>query len=389
MNLSLNPDTVGLVAAALRTPSERVAVDEAIRALRAVASRRAVDEPVTDPEPALRLVEVAQAALGTLSDADRHQSERAGELWAAVSEGLRLADPGRLGESIAAATRAVGVAPQQFASWVALGTAQKWAGQWDLAADALARANALRPSDRRTSLDLATAATACGRGAIAAEIYKGLGLPAELARGGMPVIPGLPNAELRIPTAPVVGPDARPDAPLAFEVLSVAALTPSHGVVLSATFGDGAADVGDVVLWDSSPVSVRDDAESGSPIPCFPLLAVLKRGEERRLRFLAREETRGALREFFTSLAANATVVQQRQYPDGEGASLIYGKLVVKAGASLEAVRRVFEAAQKTTEPVYVAMPALYEALGDSKMAGKSHQAWGGLERTAARRAKA
>lgn len=389
MNFSPNPATARLVDAAVQSPSNRVAVGEAIEALRPVAGRRAVDEPVTDAGAATALERVARVALGALPDAERRGSDFASALWLAVSEGVRLADPGRLGEAVAAATRAVEAAPSSFAAWVELGTGQKWSGAWPAAHDAFANAHRLKPADRRVALDLALCATASGQGEVAAGVYRSLGLPATLARGGMPFVAGLPNAEIRLPTAHAVGPDARPDAAVSFEVLTVAALTPSHGVLLSPTFGDGLADAGDVVLWDSAPVSVRDDPETGTPIPCFPMLALLKRGDERRLRFLAREERRGALTEVFASLARNATLVVQREYEDAADSRLVYGKLVVKGDASLEAVRRVFESAQKTTEPVYVAMPALYEALGDSKMAGKAHQAWGGLERTAARRTQA
>jgi len=50
----------------------------------------------------------------------------------------------------------------------------------------------------------------------------------------------------------------------------------------------------------------------------------------------------------------------------------------------LEAFREAWEAAVGT-RAVSIALPSLYEELGDSKRAGQEHQAWRGIEGKALR----
>jgi hypothetical protein len=57
----------------------------------------------------------------------------------------------------------------------------------------------------------------------------------------------------------------------------------------------------------------------------------------------------------------------------------VRGKLVVPAAVSLGDVRTSLERAKGAA--VLLAIPGLYEALGDTPTAGKHHKSWGVIER--------
>ena len=110
----------------------------------------------------------------------------------------------------------------------------------------------------------------------------------------------------------------------------------------SPTFEDAPVDYGDVVLWDGAPVAEERVAVMGDApraLPVFPLLEILRRGEERRLRFVAAmgdadldalvEGLPGGCRAFAHASAA-------------EG--LAYGKLIVPGAVALEDVKGRLEA---------------------------------------------
>ena len=104
-----------------------------------------------------------------------------------------------------------------------------------------------------------------------------------------------------IPGIVKLGPDATvPDSSVSFELVWVAPLSPCHGVVQSATFREAPIDYGDVVLWDGAPVSVLKTPEG--PVPRFPLLEILRRGDEERMRFVALSEEPGRLAEVEAAL---------------------------------------------------------------------------------------
>jgi hypothetical protein len=66
------------------------------------------------------------------------------------------------------------------------------------------------------------------------------------------------------------------------------------------------------------------------------------------------------------------------------GGSLARGKVIVQPTQDLEAFREAWEAAL-AARAASIALPSLYEALGDSKRAGQEHQAWRGIEGKALR----
>ncbi|HEX6244018.1 MAG TPA: hypothetical protein VFZ61_24045, partial [Polyangiales bacterium] len=182
--------------------------------------------------------------------------------------------------------------------------------------------------------------------------------------------------------------DPLPARAVTFELLWVAPLSPCHGVVQSPTARKASVDYGDVVLWDGAPVSVQQ--QEGRPVPVFPLLWILRPGSEKRLRFVGMQKRPNSVQELGEQLGARASlwVIDRRTAParDGEipaGSELFYGKLIVPADTPLAELRTALEREIHARPGLTLAIPQLYELLGDTPAAGKAHQAWGGIERAA------
>jgi hypothetical protein len=80
------------------------------------------------------------------------------------------------------------------------------------------------------------------------------------------------------------------------------------------------------------------------------------------------------------SATVTASVSATRPVP----VSLVRGKVIVPASQDVSGFREAWEAAVKARR-MSLALPALYEELGDSKRAGQEHQAWRGIEGKAVR----
>ena len=186
---------------------------------------------------------------------------------------------------------------------------------------------------------------------------------------------------------------------MGFELVWIAPLSPCHGVVQSPTFRDAPIDYGDLVLWDGAPVAAHRTSDEDA-VPVFPLLEILRPGDERRWPFVALEREPGAVQSLEEALPEGVRVFRQQErvehhcaacetgepHEHGEGAgtvsaagSLVRGKVIVPFGLDLSEFREAWQSVVKA-QPMSVALPALYEALGDSKQAGQEHQAWRGIE---------
>jgi hypothetical protein len=174
--------------------------------------------------------------------------------------------------------------------------------------------------------------------------------------------------------------DPLPAQAVTFEVLWVQPLSPCHGVIQSPTARRASVDYGDVVLWDGAPVRLNRVGERD--VPVFPLLWILRPGDERRLRFVGMEKQRGAAEALDLGEDTKLVVFDRRSSPAGD-AHLFYGKLIVPGARDLNEVRRALETGLRTKAGLTLAVPQLYELLGDAPQAGKAHQAWGGIERSA------
>jgi hypothetical protein len=393
------------------------------------AGRRGMDEPtLTEDGPASWAAKALQRSLDALSDAERKDADVAGSLYATLGNALRLCGPGRDAEAQEAFTRAIELDPERGEWWYDAGLLDKWRGRFDDGYAANEQARMRMGPERPVLWNLAICATALGKAEEAVEIWEEIGVPARLDRSrGMPYVAGLPPLLLRVlsRTPPTDGTSPLPDKTVGFELVWTAPLSPCHGVVQSPTFRDAPIDYGDVVLWDGAPVAAHQ-VSAEDAVPVFPLLEILRPGNERRWAFVALERESGALEGLEEALPEGSRVfVQQERVehhcaaceagephehegsgtasprkvdaahrPRGEApakprgrrgrAGFTGGKVIVQPTQDLEAFREAWEAAVGA-RAVSIALPSLYEELGDSKRAGQEHQAWRGIEGKALR----
>lgn len=375
------------------------------------AGRRGMDEPPIRADTAATWAASAlDDALGALSPSERGEPDVAGRLHASLANALRLCGPGRDEAARDAWNRALELDESRGSWWYDSGILHKWRGRFD---DGLAASETAldRGAPRRPTLwNLAICATALGRGDVAVRAWNEIGIPASAdPKSGMPFVDGLPPLLLRVLSrpSPVDGTTELAEG-VGFELVWVAPLSPCHGVVQSPTFRDAPIDYGDLVLWDGAPVA-EHGLTPGERVPVFPLLEILKRGDERRWPFVSLERESGALEALRKTLPEGVRlfVQEERLEPhcgdceagvphehdasgdaEASGSSrgvLRRGKVIVAAGADLEALQARWEqglGAQK----LVAALPGLYEALQQTKRAGQEHQAWRGIERTALKR---
>ncbi len=378
---------------------------ETSAALIAEAERIPPDEPLRRRGPALRAADEAARALGALSDDERGDPDVEGVLHLRRANALRLAGHEHDAEARASFEAALALAPDRAGFWYDYALLHKWRGRWQEAFDANLRARTAGGDTKPVLWNLAIAATALGRGGVAAECWRALGMPARVNDAGMPVVEGLEPAQVRVPSrgtgdehgGPV------PDRGGTFELVWVAPLSPVHGVVESPTFGEAPTDYGDVILWDGAPASVAEI--DGKVVPRFPLLEILRRGDERRMRFVGLQQASAEVDRLEQALpagclvfvqservehacvrCASGEVLTRHEHTAPEAHRIVYGKIVAPADVPLARVRDVIAEQMRARGTFQLAVPALYELLGDAKRAGQEREAWRGIERVAIRK---
>ncbi|MGB5351390.1 MAG: tetratricopeptide repeat protein [Polyangiales bacterium] len=374
------------------------------------AGRRGMDEPpLREDGPATWAAEALRRSLDALDDADRKDPDVAGSLNAMLGNAFRFCGPGKDAEAQDAFTRAIELDPERGEWWYDAGLLDKWRGRFDegYAANEQAR---MRLGDQRPVLwNLAICATALGKAEEAVDIWEQLGVPARIDRSrGMPFVANLPPMLLRVlsRTPATDATSQLPDRAVGFELVWIAPLSPCHGVVQSPTFRDAPIDYGDLVLWDGAPVAAHQTS-AGEPVPVFPLLEILRPGDERRWPFVALEREPGAVRSLEEGLPEGVRVFIQEErvehhcaaceagephehgpgsaaVPASTTSSLVRGKLIVPFAVKLDEFVAAWKRAVKD-RPMSIALPELYEAVGDAKQAGQEHQAWRGIEGKALR----
>lgn len=377
----------------------------AVTALVRLDERRAPDEPALAEGPAAIAALAAERALAALSPDAAADPDRGGALTIAYANALRRLGAPRDSDAVAAFERAIARHGGRGEWLLDLGLCHKWAGRFRAALLAFRKAREKLGDARPVLFHLAGAAIGAGEGEEAAEALRALGFAAEAGPERLPYVPDLPAAQLRVPTrGPGHGLAAFvPDAAASFERVWVQPLSPLHGVLRSPTFREAIADWGDVVLWDAAPTGTTP--HEGRQVPVFPLLAVLKPGDERRLRFLALEQSEGQVEAIGERLRATPGLEEVVLYVHGQRVEqvcarcaagevltkheheapsehrAVFGKLLVPGGVDLAAVRAALEEALRASPGVLMATPALYEALGVTALAGKAHKTWGVIER--------
>lgn len=360
----------------------------------AAAERRGMDEPpLREGSAAHQAASSALRCLESLCEAEANDPDIGGYLWINRANALRLCGPQHDEAAQDAFGRALALDPERGWWWYDLGLLHKWRGRFSQGLDCNLKARARVGDEKRVLWNLAICATATGDGDLAAGVWAQLGMTAAVdATSGMPFVDGLPPMFLRVLSRGTgYAGSLLPDRSTGFELVSIAPLSPCHGVVQTPTFRDAPLDYGDVVLWDGAPVATRPDGQ-----PIFAVLEVLRRGEERRFPFVGLHTTGHEIETLREELAPNARLFVQREHLElscprcAQGETLhdhappkdrlIYGKVVAPSTTTLEHLRSQWDRAQRRHALAFAA-PALYEALGDTKRAGQAHQAWLGIER--------
>jgi hypothetical protein len=75
--------------------------------------------------------------------------------------------------------------------------------------------------------------------------------------------------------------------------------------------------------------------------------------------------------------------MRKHEHLKAEPHRLVYGKIVVPRSVELRDFQVALKARLAEHSKVQLVMPGLLEALGETAAAGKAHQLWRGLERTA------
>lgn len=359
-------------------------------ALLRVAELRPGDEPPFDKGPAHLAAGACQRCFESLASKQRTDPEVGGYLQLNMGDALRMMGPDHDEDALKAYQVALAIDSTRGSWWFHLGLFYKWRGRFREGLDANQKAYARLGATRPVLWNLAICATALGEGKLALEAWEKLGIVGTLSAAGMPYVADIPPMQIRVAT---VGEETGQGDPLparavTFEVLWVQPLSPCHGVVQSPTARRASVDYGDVVLWDGAPV--RMNRVANRDVPVFPLLWILRPGDERRLRFVGMQKQRGMVQELGTALGSALgddcplVVFDERSNPAAD-AHLFYGKLIVPAARELADVQRALEQAIAKRPGLTLAIPQLYELLGDTPQAGKAHQAWGGIERAAER----
>jgi tetratricopeptide (TPR) repeat protein len=364
--------------------SEPALVIRLTAALLRVAEQRPADEPPFTQGPAHLVAGACQRCFEGLSSAQRTDPNVGGYLQLNMADGLRMMGPEYDDDALKAYKLALTIDDSKGGWWFHLGLFYKWRGRFREGLDANQRAYARLGAQRPVLWNLAVCATALGEGKLALEAWEKLGIRGNLTSSGMPSVEGIPPMQVRVAT---VGEDTGRNDPLppnvvTFEVLWVQPFSPCHGVVHTPTVRRANVDFGDVVLWDGAPA--RMNTIDGRPVPVFPLLSILRPGDEKRLRFVGMQKQRGAVQELAKRLGedVNLVIFDERSTAEGDS-NLFYGKLILPATCELAQVRRDLEDGLRARPGLTLAIPQLYELLGDTPAAGKAHQAWGGLERVA------
>lgn len=360
-----------------------------------VADRRGLDAPTREEGPASR---VARATAEVLAKAP---PELQAWLFVNRANALRRLGPGRDADARTAFRAALDLDDSRPGWWLDLALLHKWRGRWRDALEAVEAASSRGADPRRVAFERAIAGTALAERELVLAAWESLGVPMEVREGGgWSCSRELPPVQVRVP-AKASGhgirwlrvDSERPDPEgRVFELVWVTPLSPVHGVVSSPTFEDAPVDYGDVILWDAAPVP-----SVGEGGPVFPLLEILGRGEEHRLRFVALVQP-GELDALLAQLRAHPAL-EVRSFAHvaarGEGErplELVYGKWLVPpavdlahlADALTDSVARLRDA-EHDVAGIRLAIPELYEPL-DTERAGKEHQAWRTIEKLAEKR---
>jgi tetratricopeptide (TPR) repeat protein len=388
---SLRSDAARIVAA---FPGDAALVTRACDALIRCAELAPLDEPDAERLELCRLAAAAAEHCCAGLEGAPGQGMR-GFLLASQGNALRLV--GEYEQALTKLEAALAEQPERGSWWFNLGLLHKARSAWREALDANRRARVLLGDDKAVLWNLAICATALGDGTSAVEAMRALGHPAELAPSGMPYVPNLPPVQVRAASLGTgMSASAVPDRSIGLELLWATPLSPVHGVVSSPSYRNTSIDYGDVVLWDGVPVGVS--THGGRPVPRFPLLALLRKGDERRFRFVALQQAPDQVTALAEDLPADSQLfihlerveklcarcasgehLRKHVHEPPEAHRLVYGKLIVPGTVELAAFRAELQERLHRHSGVQLVVPELLEQVGDTVAAGNAHRLWRAL----------
>lgn len=354
-------------------------------------------EQVEEGDPAMRAAAIARRTLDLL-DPTHHASPEVASLEMSYANALRLAGPRFDPAAEASYRRALAVMPDH-APWVFnLGLFYKNRGRWAEALEQFRRARALGGDDEATLWNVAIAATAAGDGELALEAWSALGLDVSRGPDGLPAMERIGRVKVRIPAVELGrAPESGGDAP---EHVWARSISPCHGVVQSPTKRPLAADYGDLIVWDGAPIGWVKG--SGGDVPRFGMLARLRAGGVTKLPFRARQPAAGVVNGLNKLLPDAVWIyvfdeevryVCQRCIEHGAGHEgphdesfalktqarephTIEGAVIVEPESDPAEARVLLEPLFAAMSDVVIAIPALYEAVGDATKAEAHHASW-------------
>jgi hypothetical protein len=379
-----NPDEVAETATAIvsRYTESWQILSHAGDVLTTIAEQRPFDEPPLVDGPAAIAADALRRALELLPSEMADVETRA---WfdAALAMALRITGADDDAEALMRMRRAVELKPEDGELWYKLGLLHKWRGRWREGVEANERALALGNDTDAVRWNLTICATGAGDGALALQMARSFGAKVQLGADGLPT--GLFDpVQVRVstlgegggPQCHVIGADVN------FENLWIDRKSLCHGVIMNATYNDLVVDYGDVVLFDGAPVGYRNSGERR--VPRFPLLQRLREGDYHRFWFIAQQPASEAVQQLSDPDEAWTFYVHSEQvhwicrrcatnepdvpheHSESEQSSqrVVTGKLVVRRSERLERVAAVLNNARDAA--IYVAVPALFEELGDN-----------------------
>ncbi len=199
-----------------------------------------------------------------------------------------------------------GIAPGQPAGYFNLGLFCKTRGLFEEGMKANQTAIGLMDEvPEAYSWNLGICATGAGRGAVALDVWKGIGQKLEIGRFGLPE-GGYPQCKVKLAERPLAERTAETDDPGEEETIWIERLSPCHGIVRSVLYGELGVDYGDVILIDGAPVTFHN--YDGTQIAVFPHLATLVRRNYQFYDFAGTQENARQLVELSRDLDEDAVV---------------------------------------------------------------------------------
>ncbi len=395
---SLN-DQIGEAAGEIiaRYREDRDLVAQAASLLIDVAEQRPMDLAPLTNGPARIAADAFERLLHEwpASDLDR---ETAVALHSGVAMALRLTGSQDDAAAMAAMESALRLAPEDASLHFKLGLLHKWRGRWAEGMRANQRAIELGYEGTGVRWNLAICAAAAGDHAVAGPLMQELGMKGDVGEDGR-FVGTFDAVQVRVsglgegidPAAHVVGSDP------CFENLWIERDSLCTGKIANATLYDLVVDYGDHVLFDGAPVDYRDDGQHQTPR--FALLQKLRDGAYRRYRFRARQPRTGFLDSLTAQLPEEtffyvhdekvnmlcvecARGARPQHKHEKTDALFVKGKFVVPERHCTPALIPMLD--ELIADRAHVAIPLLYEDLGDDARARRDEERWADLERASA-----